>query len=351
MLILPTGTVGTISGGCLEAEVAERALSMPTDSLPVLWRYDTRQEDEALLGWGSGCGGVVTLLIEDLGFENSNFSPAAQTLQFISDCRGVGERGVLALVFGSTDPAIACVGERLHLGPGKPNASLDEDLEPRIMADARAVLAAGRWMAPTYEIGSAQVSVLLEPIVPPIRLLICGVGEEAFALSRLAKQIGWHVTIADPRLDPLDSIPTADRVLDSQPGELLSAAEMPGEFAAAIMTHRLSQDAELLAEILPSQARYVGVLGPSRRLRILLESIADRSISPEHFGKVHGPAGLDIGGEAPEEIALSIAGEIAAVFANRSGGMLRDRGESIHGGAESPLLDRGFDKSPQSSEW
>jgi xanthine dehydrogenase accessory factor len=224
---------------------------------------------------------------------------------------------VLALVFASTDPAIAVVGQRLHLGRGKANPPLNAGLERCIEADARRVLAAGAWIAETYEIGSAAVSVLLEPIVPPIRLLICGIGEEAIALSRLAKQLGWHVTFADPRLDPLESIPTSDCVLDAEPDEMLSAARMPGGFAAVIMTHRLNQDAELLAELLPSRARYIGVLGPRRRLHALREMVADRSISPDQFAKVHGPAGLNIGAKTPEEIALSIAAEITAVFAGR----------------------------------
>ena len=317
MLILPTGTVGTIGGGGLEAEVAERALSMSEDALPALWRYDTGQEDEALPGRDNRRGGTVTLLIEDLDFENSNSPPAAQTLEFIGDCRAVGEPGVLALVFASTNPAIALVGERLHLGRSERNAPLDAELERRIEADARRALVSGKWLTETYEIGSAVVGVLIEPIVPPIRLLLCGIGEEAHALSRLAKQFGWHVTFADPRLDPFDSIPTADRVLDSAAGEMVAAAKMPGDFAAVIMSHQLLQDAEVLAELLPSRARYIGVLGPRRRLQTLLEKIADRPIPPDQLAKIHGPAGLDIGGETPEEIALSIAAAIAAVFASR----------------------------------
>ncbi|HEX4123580.1 MAG TPA: XdhC family protein [Tepidisphaeraceae bacterium] len=358
LLILPRQTIGTISGGCLEAEVAERALAAPADALPAVWRYDTRVADEALLGWGSGCGGAITLLVEEL-------SAASQTIDFIADCHAAGEPAVVALIYESTDPAIARVGDRIHLRPpdllskrrdprhaaaqppdfflgGNPAAAprRSAGLRRIIQADARRILATQRWMSATYEIGSAEVRVLLEPIVPPIRLLICGIGEEARALSHLAKQLGWHVTLADPRLDGARPIGDADRTLDCRPDELIAAAQMPGEFAAVIMTHRLLQDAELLAELLPTRARYIGVLGPQRRLQLLLDTLPGQKISPRQLAKIHGPAGLDIGGEMPAEIALSIAAEIAAVFAGRRGGMLRHRQRGLHAGPETFMESR-----------
>ena len=98
---------------------------------------------------------------------------------------------------------------------------------------------------------------------------------------------------------------------------------------AVVMTHSLPQDRELLARLLPMQLRYLGVLGPRSRTDRLLAELTPAP-TPAQLEKLHAPIGLDLGGEGPDEVALSIVAEIRAVLAERDGGKLRDRQAPIH---------------------
>ena len=104
------------------------------------------------------------------------------------------------------------------------------------------------------------------------------------------------------------------------------------------MTHNFLHDAALLAQLLASPARYIGVLGPKKRLERLLRIWTEEGIisTAEQLSRLHGPVGLDIGADNPDEIALSILAEIQAVAATGTGGMLRDREAPLH--AASPRL-------------
>jgi xanthine/CO dehydrogenase XdhC/CoxF family maturation factor len=99
------------------------------------------------------------------------------------------------------------------------------------------------------------------------------------------------------------------------------------------MTHNFSHDLQLLRALLPSPVRYVGILGPSKRTELLLGKLRDTGFTPteKQLARLHGPVGLNIGAESPEEIGLSILGEIQAFFAAKPGGFLRDHGGPIHG--------------------
>jgi xanthine/CO dehydrogenase XdhC/CoxF family maturation factor len=105
---------------------------------------------------------------------------------------------------------------------------------------------------------------------------------------------------------------------------------------AKIMTHNFTQDRELLRVLLPRPLRYLGVLGPKSRMERLLQALADDgcTFADHHVARLRGPAGLDLGAETPEEIAVSIIGEMQAVLAGRDGGALRDRTGPIHDPAE-----------------
>jgi xanthine dehydrogenase accessory factor len=167
--------------------------------------------------------------------------------------------------------------------------------------------------------------VLIEAIAPPVPLIIFGAGDDAIPLANLAKLIGWHVTVIDarPAFPTSQRFPMADSVrcltaeeLDSSPGVVF-----PPETIVMIMTHRFTKDRELLRFLLPRPLKYLGILGPKSRTGNLLMDLACHH--PPAY--LHGPAGLDIGAETPEEIAVSILSEMQAVLSRRDGGPLQER--------------------------
>jgi xanthine/CO dehydrogenase XdhC/CoxF family maturation factor len=178
---------------------------------------------------------------------------------------------------------------------------------------------------------SSQAEVLFEPILPQIALRICGSGPDALALAQAAKALGWIVDVAGDRLwrsesrlalgsDGSDgSDPSDDHPIDCRT-------------AVVIMTHNYARDLEWLRVAHGSPAFYVGLLGPKHRtLRLVNELEVEYGVLGDGaIARMYGPAGLDIGAETPEEIALSIVAEIQAAANGRDGGPLRARAASIH---------------------
>lgn len=159
-----------------------------------------------------------------------------------------------------------------------------------------------------------QRGIFVETLPPPVRLLLFGVGPEIEPLTQLSVDLGWVVEhFAHPSQLPEDSRPDA-------------------QTAALVMTHNFGRDLLALDRVLPLQLRYVGLLGPKKRHSELLGRLSE--YRPLHFDagmeNLYAPAGLDIGSEAPEEIALAIASEVAAVLSNRIGGFLRERRSDTH---------------------
>jgi xanthine dehydrogenase accessory factor len=169
-----------------------------------------------------------------------------------------------------------------------------------------------------------------------VRLLVCGAGTDAIPVARLAAMTGWLVTVVDhrPSFVTAERFPEADGVLclnaarDSR--ALAESVDLDRITAAVVMAHAASHDRAYLHALLGVDTiRYLGVLGPRRRTIELLEDAP--GVAPGTIpSRVYAPVGLDIGAETPEEIALAIVSEIAAVLADKSGESLRDRGGPIH---------------------
>jgi xanthine/CO dehydrogenase XdhC/CoxF family maturation factor len=163
-----------------------------------------------------------------------------------------------------------------------------------------------------------QSGILIHSISPPIRLLVFGGGPEIEPIRAFAYDLGW---IVEQLLHP--SQLSDDFVFDDQT-------------AALVMTHNFGRDLATLDRLIPARLPYIGLLGPRKRHAELLSQFQNyRELPPAWVGNLYAPAGLDIGSEAPEEIALSIVSEVATVLAKRRGGFLRDRLRSIH--ADEPL--------------
>ncbi len=323
--------VGLLSGGCLEADLAERARDVLASGDPTLVTYDLSSETDIVWGLGLGCNGTVQVLIERLP-SASGLDPIA----FVADCLRQKEIGILATLFCVNGQVKGRVGARLMLHPDHPVTENlgDPELANAILADAQEALQECRSAVKAYQLSRGHAEVFIEVIQPPISLVLFGGGPDAVPVVRLAKELGWHVTVVDhrPAYPTLDRFPHADAVVLSPPGEVPERLQMDTRTVAVVMTHHYLHDLDLLKRLFPSPIRYLGVVGPKSRTERLLEELRTQGIAPtgDQLTRLYGPAGLDIGPEAPEQIALAIVAEIQAVLAGRAGGSLRDRKGSIH---------------------
>jgi xanthine dehydrogenase accessory factor len=156
--------------------------------------------------------------------------------------------------------------------------------------------------------------VLINTVALPVRLLLFGTGPEIEPITQLCGNLGWVV----------ESF--------GHPSELAEGFRPDPQTAAVVMTHNFGRDLLALDRLLPLQLHYVGLLGPRKRHAELLARLSEYrplDVAAE-VRTLFAPAGLDIGSEAPEEIALSIMSEVAAVLSGRRGGFLRERRSDIH---------------------
>jgi xanthine dehydrogenase accessory factor len=257
---------GSVSGGCVEADVAERALAVLESGSPELVSYGIA--DEQAWSVGLPCGGEIDVFVEP-------YTGAPHL-----------ERGTSYVVVAGSG-----VGERWHdYEPGRTGLLVEE----------------GR-------------TVFVERVVPPPRLVLVGAGDIAEAMCALARPLGWHTAVVDPRagLATRERVPSADELIVAWPDEL----EVDADTAVVSLVHEERLDIPALRRGVEGGAFYVGALGSRRtqeKRRTQLGALADR---------VRGPVGLDLGGESPPEIALEIVAEILSVAraVPRASGALGDR--------------------------
>jgi xanthine/CO dehydrogenase XdhC/CoxF family maturation factor len=173
----------------------------------------------------------------------------------------------------------------------------------------------GSEILPSGVLLTESAGVFIETLPLPIRLLLFGTGPEVEPITRLATTLGWMV----------ESF--------GHPSELAQDFRSDTQTAAVVMNHNFGRDLLSLHRLLPLKLRYVGLLGPKKRHAEILTQLSEYSVSISTADSLFAPAGLDIGSEAPEEIALSIVAEVAAALSGRVGGFLRERGVDIHSAA------------------
>ncbi len=302
---------GLLSGGCLEADLVERARKVLETGVASVVEYDTRSSDDLIWGIGLGCEGAMRILLTRLN-EANDYEPFA----FVDRCRNRHSTGCIALVTASGDG-------QFTLGTG-----FCSDRPEALPASVQTAMSSVRTPA---TVNAGDTSFLVVPVELPPKLLILGAGPDAMPLVEIAGLMGWHVTVLDHR--PAYAI--ADRFPRARSVELRPAGTLP-EFlagtqfdAAVVMSHHLTSDEAYLAALAESPVPYIGLLGPAPRRARLMNDIGARSTL---FGKrLYGPIGLDIGAKTPETIALAIVAEIQAVLADRPG-----RSFSAHNPDEEP---------------
>lgn len=290
-LLLPDGTrVGSISGGCLEEDLLERARRVFATGRAELAVYDTTAENDLVWGVGLGCQGVVRVWLETVPAERPAWVGALRANL------AARRATVLRVGFGGAGPRGTALAEATATG---------------------------------------EADALVETVPAPPALIVCGAGDDAQPLVRLAKETGWHVTVADarPALATAERFGAADEIVTGPPTEVSGRLVADARTFVVVMTHRYADDREFLRAWLPRALPYLGQLGPRARTERLLAELAAEGAAPtaEQLAKLHAPVGLDLGADTPEAVALAILAELHARLAGRPPGHLRDRPGAIHG--------------------
>jgi xanthine dehydrogenase accessory factor len=343
MIITEHGrTTGTISGGCLERDVLERAAQVIATGAACVVTYDTRGDDDIVWGLGLGCNGVVQILLESL----HEGSEGARALEFIAERLRARRAGIIATLVRADNSTLIAnervaeasrVGARLLFDDALrvcAQGFTDESLCACVCEDARALLDASRVAKRVYETGAGASEIFFDVIAPPRALVIFGAERDAVPVVRLAKTLGWHVTVVDTRARPAsrERFADADEIVLCRAGELGRHVSLTTNTAAVLMTHNYLDDAALLNVLLAAPLRYLGILGPKQRTAKLLADLRRDGfeLTDAQRARLHSPIGVDIGAETPEEIALAIVAEIKAVCAARRGGFLHETDAPIH---------------------
>ena len=336
MLIIPgSARSGIITGPCLESELERQAALLTPTNPTRLLTYDTTDQKDVLFGYGLGCGGIIRILLEYIDPK----SPP-QYIPCLRDAVDSDAAAALATLYSAAGPVIPRIyttGDVFHaFGDWPP------ELAAIVLADARGALRAGKALAHKYN----DAEVLIEIIRPSLHLVIIGAGDGAIPLVRLARELGWRITVLDrrPAFAQPARFPQADAVMTCPIGQIAQNVKLTSRCAAVIMTHNYGDDLELLRILLASPAAYIGLLGSrSRSQRLLADLTKDGpGVTSEQLTRLHAPMGLDIGAETSPEIALAVLAEIQAHFSSRSGMRLRDSVNPIHdrNGVSCPAGDR-----------
>ena len=287
------GYAGTISGGCLETDVVKKAAWLTREGAAVE-RYSMAFEDTAEIPFGLGCGGTVDLLFEPL--ETPEGEALLQAMK--RSLAGVESTVVSFLPGGGRGL------RRLVLGAGGEVVFMSAGVSAEKIACAAALVP-----------GQGYEGRYVERLGAPQRLVVLGAGDDARPLVRMAVGMGWSVVVADGRAQ----LARAERFPEAAVAVIGEELDVRPEDAVVLMTHSYEQDRELLVRVLPLGPRYLGLLGSRHRSSLLVSEAGAMLGCPVDWccQRVFAPIGMDLGGDGPEAIALSIVAEVQGVVHGR----------------------------------
>ncbi len=313
MLVDPSGgQAGTLGGGCVEAEVKQKAIRRIGQNGAELHSF-LLDHDYA---WADGliCGGKMVIVTEALrGPGALAYYRAQRALLDAGD--GLTE----AVVVDPERAGGAAVGSRLLFGPegdfvaGWPDSAIAERIASQVEPLTRRPKAAVR------------EGVAFLPTLPRVRLVIVGAGHVGQAVAHLAAQADFDVWVVDDRAQYANAerFPEAERRIVGPIDEVLPALEVTPHTYALIVTRGHGHDQEALYHLAPTPAPYVGLIGSRRKIKLIFESLREQGVPEPALARVSAPVGLDIGSQTVPEIAISI---VAELIARRSRGANRSPG-------------------------
>lgn len=333
MLITDDGRLtGAISGGCLEGDALKKALLVINNGVNSLVTYDTMDEDDAIIGVGLGCNGIIKVLIEAINFNDEN-----NPIELIKAALSRRQSCVLLTTFSNNKDVANEMGTNWlanESGMVK-GISNETQITFNVKNNIEKVFTSKEnlWLNDNQQ--GYDINYFYEFISPVISLVIIGGGNDVFPLVEMASVLGWETKIVDGRANYATSerFPSACTILVAKAEQVLDKINIDEYTVFALMTHNYVYDKTMLHFLSQlTQIPYIGLLGPKKKfLRILSEYEAEgRALSESQLSNIYAPIGLHIGAETPEEIALSIIAEIKMVLSNKQGNSLRLTADKIH---------------------
>ncbi|WP_254510607.1 XdhC family protein [Anatilimnocola floriformis] len=307
MLVFADGNqAGTLGGGCVEAEVKRRAIALIAAGKSDLCKFQLDSD----YGWDDGliCGGRMLVLIEPIQ------SSSADYFRLLSERIDAGLGTTEAIVFDETAQLAAPTNYLLD-DDGKLLAALHatDNSVPEIIVQELKPLD----IRPRPYVSSG-ISFL--PVLPRCRLIIVGGGHVGQAVAELATPLDFEVWVVDDRADVVSEarFPKADRRIAGPVDQVLPSLPIDCNTYCLIVTRGHNHDEEALFHVVSRGARYVGLIGSRRKIRLIFDDLLEQGVTREALERVHAPLGIDIGSQTVPEIAVSIAAELVA-HRNRDG--------------------------------
>jgi xanthine dehydrogenase accessory factor len=321
MIVREDGQFGTIGGGCGEAEVFRKArvlLEEKSEAGARLSQVDlTGDFDQREIGT---CGGIMDVFV-DLWSPARDLGIARQ----LADAAERSAPGALLTVVDPGSRAEVAAGSRTFIDPRDTGASGPRSIElpataveqlARRTADAIPALlevdGAGGLLPVTHIESNGGVRLFVDPIVGAQRLIIVGAGHIAQPLCELGAMLGFHITVIDDRASfaNRERFPKADEIIVKPFEAAIESLALDSHCYLISVTRGHAFDEEVVRAALMQPCGFVGMVGSRRRVRATLERMGESGVPQERLNDLHAPLGVAIGGETPEEIAVSIIAEI-----------------------------------------
>jgi xanthine dehydrogenase accessory factor len=309
LLVLESGeTIGSVSGGCLEADVREVARGVIETGRPVLRHYNAGDDDDVIGSLGLGCNGQVDIFIQP-----ATSGPLAALIGSLNQALAGDSPLAIATVTTGADAGRMMIVRLAN----------NRDIDPEVVDIALGALPDGR--SALHAVADRQV--FIDALLPPPHVVICGAGADAIPLVAYAADAGFRVTVLDHREGLLEPslFPRAARRAVAHADDPEMVLPPPSRTLAVVKTHSFAHDRDWIRLLLGIGVPYVGVLGPKDRTERILREICD-----DDRDRVFGPVGLDIGADGPRQVAISIVAELLAFVSKRQPQHLAQRRQAIH---------------------
>jgi xanthine/CO dehydrogenase XdhC/CoxF family maturation factor len=297
MLIVEDGEmIGAVSGGCVEKDIVRQAMAVFNNGNSIMMTYDGR--------YRLGCEGILYILLE-------LFQPNDDFLTAFDQCLLNRDDFLMKSFYRKEIGAFSGIGTQVKLQQQTYLVS-EQSIQHK---------------------NEKSLSIFTQKMPPCFKLMIFGAEHDAVQLCKFASLNGWEVTIVSGPLESktIANFPGASSFYAGAP-DAKALAQIDTQTAVVLMTHNFANDLKILIELKQTHPAYIGLLGPAHRREKLFSQLMEYcpDIEADFIDRIHGPAGLNIGAETPQEIAISILSEILSVVRNKQPILLKEKNGGIH---------------------